>query len=178
MKIKAFNNEVLFAAEANSAVGPRELKSLKTKVVHNKRKRIRLCMHRDVDDNLHEMLIVLTKDAYIRPHKHLTKVESYHVIEGLADLIGFDDAGCVTETVRLGDHGSGHAFYYRTSSSGYHTLLVRSDFLVFHETTNGPFNQKDSIAAPWAPDDQDQAAGRIFMKRVARTARSLTGKQA
>lgn len=36
------------------------------------------------------MLIVMAKGSYIRPHKHKNKSESFHIIEGLLDVIVFD----------------------------------------------------------------------------------------
>jgi hypothetical protein len=37
----------------------------------------------------------------------------------------------------------------------WHTLIVRSEFLVFHETTNGPFNREDTIFPLWAPEEKE-----------------------
>jgi len=45
----------------------------------------------------------------------------------------------------------------------FHTLIIRSDVLVFHETTNGPFDRKDTVFAPWAPEDDDVDSVSIFM---------------
>ena len=58
-------------------------------------------MHKDIKDNLHEMIIILSKETYIRPHKHLNKAESLHVIEGSADVIFFNDYGKIINCVRL-----------------------------------------------------------------------------
>ena len=56
---------------------------------------MRLCAHPAVDDRLHEMVIAMARETYVRPHKHVNKSESVHVIEGLADAVLFDDAGNV-----------------------------------------------------------------------------------
>jgi hypothetical protein len=45
----------------------------------------------------------------------------------------------------------------------FHTLIIRSDVLVFHETTNGPFDRRDTVFAPWAPQDGDVNAVSTFM---------------
>jgi cupin fold WbuC family metalloprotein len=101
------------------------------------------------------MLIVHEHGAYVRPHKHLGKTESAHVIEGLADVVVFDDHGEVSDVFSLGDYSSGLSFYYRMATPTYHMLIIRSDVLVFHEITNGPFDRAKTVFAPWAPDDGD-----------------------
>ena len=41
--------------------------------------------------------------------------------------------------------------------------MIRSDVLVFHETTNGPFDRKDTVFAPWSPEDGDPQGIDAFM---------------
>ena len=36
-------------------------------------------------------------------------------------------------------------------------LIIDSEFLVFKQTTRGPFIRKDTIFPDWAPDGKDQA---------------------
>src|SRR5204862_7136681 len=107
----------------------------------NARRRARLCAHPNPDDPLHEMLIVLDRGTYVRPHRHAGKSESFHVIEGELDVVLFDYDGTVRDVVRMGPYGSGRAFYYRLMEPCYHTVLVSTPFALFHETTNGPFRR-------------------------------------
>jgi cupin fold WbuC family metalloprotein len=130
---------------------------------HNPRKRIRLCAHENPDDRLHEMLIVHERSAYVRPHKHPGKTESTHIIEGLVDVVIFDDEGQIDRIISMGDYASGKTFYYRMAIPVFHTLIIRSEVLVFHETTNGPFNRSDTVFASWAPEDGDVDSVVSFM---------------
>ena len=98
---------------------------------------------------------------------HLNKIESVHVIEGLVDVVLFDEEGTVTEIIRMGDLSSGRKFYYRMAAPSYHTLFIVSELLVFHEITNGPFRRPDTVFAPWAPDEGDTAGQVEFMGRLA-----------
>ncbi len=167
MREKQLNNSEVFVSDDQIVkTDCQDMAFLKERVIYNQRKRIRLCTHKDVDDTLHEMIIVLMKDTYIRPHKHLNKSESFHIIEGYADVIIFDDAGNIIEVVQMGDYISGNKFYYRISHPYYHTPLIISDYLVFHETTNGPFRKADAVFAPWAPDEDDDTAGKEYMKEL------------
>lgn len=111
--------------------------------------KIRLCTHHSVEDLLHEMIIILKKNAYVRPHKHLYKSESFHVIKGEAEIILFDDDGKTREIITLGDQNSGKNFYYRLDCPLFHTVKVSSEYFIFHETTQGPFDSRETIYPDW-----------------------------
>ena len=70
-------------------------------------------------------------------------------------MVVFDDNGRIEKLMELGDYASGRTFYYRMTEPSFHTLIIRSDVLVFHETTDGPFDRKDTLFASWAPEDGD-----------------------
>lgn len=168
------NEEVLYADEPIVTVRRGDVEMLKERSRGNERGRIRLCAHKDVDDPLHEMLIVHRKGIYVRPHKHLNKSESFHLMEGAVDVVLFDEAGNVTGVIRMGDYISGRDFFYRVADPYYHTLLIHSEVVVFHETTSGPFNRSDTIFAPWAPDDSDVSARQQFLEQLNRDVERLT----
>ena len=132
----------------------------------NERRRMRLCAHRSSDDALHEMLIVHTPETYVRPHKHLAKSESFHVIEGEADVVLFDEEGRIVELISMGPYPSGACFYYRLADPYYHGLVIHSELFLFHETTNGPFDRRDTLFAPWSPPENDPAAVRAYREQL------------
>jgi len=171
MSLKEFNREVLYTDEDLVEVSRADIAVLKKKAMANDRKRIRLCSHRDVCDPLHEMLIVNTKGAYVRPHKHLNKSESFHMLEGCADVVLLDEQGHVTEVIPLGEYSSGRNFYYRIETSHYHTLIIHSDYLVFHETIKGPFQIADTVFPSWAPEESSVEACRAYMQDMAKRIR-------
>src|SRR5204862_7175921 len=72
----------------------------------NARRRARLCAHPNPDDPLHEMLIVLDRGTYVRPHRHAGKSESFHVIEGELDVVLFAYDGPVRDVIRNGSYGT------------------------------------------------------------------------
>ena len=151
--LRKINNEVFVAEESIVRLGAEQISFLKQQALSSNRKRARICTHRSNDDALHEMLIAISADSYIQPHKHTRKVESFHIIEGLVDVVVFDDAGAIVDVVELGDVLNGKNFYYRLSESMFHTLLIHSDFLIVHEVTNGPFVANETILAPFAPPE-------------------------
>ena len=161
MDITKINDEVFYTRDSVAKVDKEDVEFLKSTARSNDRKRARICSHLDAEDALHEMLIVLGKGAYFRPHKHLGKSESFHVIEGDLKVVIFNESGEVSEVIEMGDYNSGKKFYYRLSEDCFHTVVPQSDIVVFHETTNGPFNIEDTAFAPWAPEDDTEGVSWI-----------------
>jgi cupin fold WbuC family metalloprotein len=142
MKTRTESPEVLYAEDPIVTVDAGDIDAMKRAAEGNPRRRIRLCAHRSVDVPVHEMLIVHTSDTYVRPHKHLGKSESFHVIDGDVDVVIFSDDGRVADVIPMGPFQSGRRFFYRIADPLYHTLLIRSSVLVFHEATTGPFKRE------------------------------------
>jgi cupin fold WbuC family metalloprotein len=168
VNFKQINEEVLCAISDIVSINKSDIDILKAKALKNERKRIRLCAHRDVQDALHEMVIVQTKDVYIRPHKHINKSESFHIIEGELIVVMFDDVGRILEAIQMGEYLSGSVTYYRLSDDYFHAVVPISDIVVFHEITNGPFNPDNTIYASWAPEENDDEAKNIYMNSISR----------
>ena len=166
MQIKRTSDEVFYAEGEIVTLGARDLESLKTQAGRNPRKRARLCTHIDVSDRLHEMIIVNFRDTYVRPHKNTNKPKSFQILEGMMDVIVFDDDGQPQGVTRLGSYGSGLPHYFRLHATRYHTLRTISDVLLFQETTIGPFWPGDTLFAPWAPKDENQDECARFLQRI------------
>ena len=154
-----------------TTIGTEDIDMLRKAVSQVAKRRVRINVHPSTDDLLHEMIIAITPSSYIHPHKHPGKSEAFHIIEGEVDVVVFDDSGEITRVISLAARGGRHPFYYRLSTAYFHSLIVRSDLLVMHEITNGPFRPGDTIYASFAPDELDAPAAKVFQieltKRVA-----------
>lgn len=166
MDYRKENDEVLYPKDQFVALKAADLAFLKTESFKNPRKRIRLCTHQSMDDKVHEMFIVHTKDAYIRPHKHINKPESFYLIEGEVDVIFFDDQGKIINRLEMGPPASGKLFYYRLSDPIYHTLCIKTDLICFYEVTQGPFNRADTVFPSWAPDGSNVGQVKEFLDKL------------
>lgn len=166
IELERINNEIFVAQKSIVSFGDEETEFLKQQAMQSLRRRARICAHKTNADALHEMLIAITVDSYIHPHKHLAKSESFHIVEGIVDVVIFDDSGAITNVLALGSQGSGRSFYYRLSDSRFHTLIIHSDILVVHEVTNGPFDKVQTKLAPFAPSEGDGESVRDYMKRL------------
>lgn len=174
IKTGQYNEEVLFTKEDITKIGCAEIEFLREKAKNAPRQRIRLCAHKNSKDAIHEMIIIHPKEAYVRPHKHLGKSESAHIIEGLVYVVVFTEEGRIKDIIKMGDYGSGENFYYRISSGIYHSLFIVSDWLVFLETTKGPFKKEDTAFALWAPADDDCDGTKIFLEELRNRVNSLS----
>src|SRR3989338_2671222 len=166
LQTKAISKEVYVADERIVNLGAKEIEFLKSQVYQNERKRVRLCAHKNVEDKLHEMFVVYVKETYVRSNKHIKKEESLHIIEGAADFVFFDEEGNITNVVPLGNYSSGRQFYCRIPESVYHTFIIRSDIIVIHESTPGPFRREDTVFASWAPEEGDRIRVEKFMNEL------------
>jgi cupin fold WbuC family metalloprotein len=175
MRLHQHSAEVFLANGPISSIGPAEIEVLRDAVAQSPKGRVRINLHPDAMDSLHEMIIAIDAQSYIRPHMHPGKSESFHIVDGVVDVVVFDETGAITEVIELGAPGTGRAFYYRMSRPFLHTLVVHSSLLVVHETTNGPFDPNATRFASFAPDGSDPEAVMAFCDSIKQRAAAYTG---
>lgn len=126
-------------------------------------KRARLCAHPAPGADQHDMVIASHRETYVTPHRHMSKSESFLIVEGEADILLFSEGGALTDVIPMSHAGSGSPFYYRMPPGQYHSLRIRSEVLVFVEASKGPFRKADMEDAPFAPASLDAQAGRQWI---------------
>lgn len=116
---------------------------------------LRISMHVSPAEDLHNMVILQRRETYVRPHKHRSKVETYHMIEGEMLICLFDEKGSLLQRKKLSPQ---ECFLFRFDRGMYHCSVVLSELAIFHENKIGPFiREGDSIFAPWAPGSDPEA---------------------
>ena len=88
------------------------------------------------------------------------------ILQGEADYLSFTSSGELVERVKLSDYHSGCPFFQMTPPGLYHSLIIRTRWLVFIEVTGGPFRKGDSNFAPWSPEDNDTAGIGRFVEII------------
>lgn len=155
MRLRPESPFVLYTADPITVLGRDELAEL------SQRGRVRLCTHPGPDAKLHEMIIVHQQGQYVRPHRQRQgKSESLHLMAGELDMVFFEEDGTIREVLPMGDLPSGKPCYYRVNEPIYHTQIIRSPWVTFHEITGGPFLPGDTEWAPWAPPEAEAEAYR------------------
>lgn len=155
------NDEVVFKATVKT------IDFLKETAKKSDNKRARLCLHKDREESLHEMIIALSKGTYVRPHKHINKIETFHIIEGHLRLFVFNNKGNVIDSFDMKPPKSGECFLYRAEPDCWHMPAPVSNVVVFHEITNGPFTGKnDSVFADWSPREDEKTKVKEYLKSL------------
>src|SRR5262249_21620415 len=118
--------------------------------------------HSGPTDNPHRFLNVLLRGTYIPPHRHSAppKPESFLVLEGMADVVTFDDDGTVTARYKLGADGpDGRVWGIDIAPGVWHTIVARTDRAVCFEVKPGPWiPSSDKEFASWAPVESSPEA--------------------
>ncbi len=70
IKIYDNNSEVVVSDEPIVRISQEYMEALRERARQNPRRRIRLCAHCNVNDLMHEMLIVHEKGTHVRPHEY------------------------------------------------------------------------------------------------------------
>lgn len=145
-------DEVIFNDKGIIKIDNNTISELKIKANSNNSKKFRLCLHKSPQDELHEMIIVHSKDQYIRPHKHMNNTESNYIIEGEMFVIVFDDYGNIKDTFKLSKEEN---IAFRISKNYWHSIIPLSENVIFIEVKLGPFDKEDNIYPDWAPADNE-----------------------
>jgi cupin fold WbuC family metalloprotein len=161
-RFQAVAEGVFVALTPISTVGPAEIAFVKAQARSVVRRRARLCLHRSSYDRLHDMVIALDMATYLRPHRHADKSETFHIIEGSASVVIFDDNGRIERVIAVG--GEKGQRLYRLDEPQYHTLVIQSEMLVIHEVTNGPFAPGATDYAAFAPAENDTAKANAYLR--------------
>jgi cupin fold WbuC family metalloprotein len=150
------------------AIGTRDLLELKSSAASAQLRRARLCLHSSEDDVVHQMVIGVWEDSYVRPHRHPGKIESFHIVEGRLSIVIFDTAGRITNVTVL--EAGGDTCIYTLRKPLWHTVVPLSEYVAVHEITNGPFRKGEAEEAPWSPETGDRGGVRSFLATIRATA--------
>ena len=152
-----------FSLRKPVAINGKTIEGLK-KIASQEKMDIRICLHQGSKSVFHDMILVQHCSNFHPPHKHPTKPECYHLIEGELGAIHFDDAGNITKKCKLGTNGN---FIYRIEANEYHVVFPLSEVVVYHESKPGPFTREEDFIEPeWVPDLNDEQAVRNYDQMI------------
>ena len=125
-------------------------------------KTVRVCMHSKPSEKIHSMIILMGKNNFYAPHKHLLKKELYHIIKGSMAVILFSNNGRIKKIVKLIENN-----IFITPVNVYHTMIPLSKFVIFHEIKSGPFIRKNNSLLPkWINKYSSSKDIDLFKKKV------------
>ena len=127
--------------------------------------RARLCAHPNTDAIQQDMIIVTHNSSYVPPHRHPNKSETLLVLEGEVNILIFDDNGLCENIIQMGTYGTKQPFFYRMPENKFHSMVLRTEWLVFQESTKGPFKLSETETAKWCPGTTEIEARRKFLEK-------------
>ncbi len=142
------SDEVLFAVDDIRFWSNADALELEKRALASVSGKLRICLHRSTEDEVHEMLIAMRKDIQYPAHSHPDKEESYIIVRGQIRFFLFDSDGNVTKEILMGDSISGLVSYLRLPVGVIHKFDIESDACVFLETKLGPFTPADNEFFP------------------------------
>ena len=156
--------DAFFARQESLVLDKTVVEQLKTYAKDHGGGNVRFCLHTGPESLFQQMIIMEQQGNYYRPHKHLSKGEAFHMIEGVMGVFLFDDNGEVSNVVRLDPAGN---FIFRVGTGIYHAVMPLTSYVVYHECKPGPFlGNQDSIWAHWAPDGCDTVVAEAYSARL------------
>lgn len=139
---KGAKSITFFSVKKPVCVNKNLIECLKSISEENGNANARLCLHANPEDTFHDMVILEYQDKKCRrPHKHLEKEETLHMIEGEMISFIFDEKGNLIEKTLLNNESP----IYRTSKNQYHVWLPVTSRVIYREIKQGPFRQEDNI---------------------------------
>lgn len=138
-------NSPAFTAVKDRIVDDRALEALKGLVAGRPGSAARINLHAGPEAPVHDMIVALSAGGKPFIHKHRTREESYHLIEGRLLLRLFEADGRVVETTELGGPGTGLPLIARIAADRWHSTEPLTDVVLFHEARPGPFDPSDTL---------------------------------
>ncbi|OGG09614.1 hypothetical protein A2154_03095 [Candidatus Gottesmanbacteria bacterium RBG_16_43_7] len=143
---KSAHSPSYYCLDKNILINDQTVKALYA--IHMKRnyQPVRICLHRNTREKVHQMIIIMPKSYQVPPHKHLFKEESYQMIRGRMVVNIYDDRGKIIESTVLDKKN----FIYKSDKKQFHAIKPMTKYVVYQEIKCGPFVRKrDSIKPKW-----------------------------
>ena len=102
------------------------------------KKVVRICLHFDTKDDLHNMIIAHPKGWNVKPHANKRKSKAYHIIRGEMLIKGLDENRKQLFEIKL----SSKYPVFRIEKNIYLELIPLTEIVIFHEIALGPFERE------------------------------------
>ena len=161
------NLQVIHSKKDNFSLSLNDINSYIGYLKKKKLDNFRFCCHKNAKDKLHQMFILHKKNYYIRPHKHLNKIETVFIIKGKIQFVRFNNKGNINEVINLSSANSQYTkFFVSVPKNSYHMMLIKSPIAVFLESTLGPFKKRDTFFPEWSPDRLEEEEIKKYIKKI------------
>lgn len=130
----------LFVKNKFFLVNKKIIKFLKYQSKKNNFANVRICLHKNKKDKLHDMIVLINKKNKVLIHKHVKKDEIYQILEGKIMIEIFQKNK--VKKIILDKRNN---IIFRMKMNTFHRISPISNCAIFHEIRLGPLNKKDTI---------------------------------
>tara|TARA_E500000178_G_C17031447_1_gene760799 strand:- start:1663 stop:2109 length:447 start_codon:yes stop_codon:yes gene_type:complete len=130
----------IFLKSKVSVISKKSLNFLKNYSKKLNNSNLRICMHSNKKDKLHNMVVLINKKDKHLFHKHQKKEEIYHILEGSIKIEIIKKSKKIK--IILDNKKN---FIFRMEKNTFHRISPLSKIAIFHELRIGPLSKKDSI---------------------------------
>ena len=159
-----FNDDVYKLNDNISLLDNKTIKSISSLAKNNIKNRVRINFHSTNESTLHEMIIAMTKESKIEPHKHPNKIESCHLIKGKLRIGFLDNIGNIFKVIQLDNSDRP---FYRLNNDIWHIVVPITKIVIMHEVTIGPFVKGESTIFPgWYNNKEGFKISELIRARI------------
>ena len=150
------------------------LLSIKKKNNKKKLNKFKICLHKDENYPVQEMINFSYGFNYNRPHKHLlNKNESYHIIEGGMEIYLISEKNKIIKKIKIEKKKNKFPPIFKLNKPIFHFIVPSTDWLIYHEVTTGPWKKKFIKYADFSPKNNLNNEGEIFYKEIKKKSKNL-----
>ena len=126
----------IFPKEKYFTLSKKKIKQLKLLSQLNQNENVRICLHSNKKDALHNMIIFLNKKNFFKIHKHNSTDEIYQIISGRLKIKIFDKNKNLSKTIELSNDKNP---IFRMKKNVLHQTVPVTDYVIFHECRLSPY---------------------------------------
>lgn len=140
------NERVYFAASENIKLSRQQIFLFREISILNNLEVSRICLHRDQNSLIQEMIMFHCKSTTVGPLKQLNQSISYHIVDGVIQISVYENEK-IRDTYTLSSisYSNKQLGSIRINPDEYRTVSSITENAIFIETTNGPFKDDDTI---------------------------------
>lgn len=145
LNLRKKSDRVYYAKRIPAAIGLQDMIMLRELAHHRGLPVVRICLHCDDSEPIHEMLMAHTRPQVVGPLKQDKSSLSYHMLVGSAEISLHDDQGTILSTIQIDSDDPSVARSARLQASTFRSFRSISPGVVFLEVAGGPFEDEDTI---------------------------------
>ncbi len=139
------NERVYFVASENTQLSRQQIFLFREISILNNLEISRICLHRDQNSLIQEMIMFHCKSTTVGPLKQLNQSISYHIIDGIIQISVYDNEK-IKDIYTLSNisYSNKQLCSIRIKPDEYRTVSSKTENTIFIEITNGPFKDEDT----------------------------------